>query len=56
MASTTERDDSISKIGHEIYETQLRSKVETDENIGKLISIDIKTGDYEIADKLSRWP
>lgn len=29
MASTTSQDDHISRIGHEIYETQLRSKVET---------------------------
>jgi len=41
MAPTTQLDDNISRIGHEIYETQLRPKVETDENIGKLISIDI---------------
>ena len=52
MATTTERDDRICRIGHEIYETQLRATVETDENIGKLISIDINTGDYEIGEKL----
>ena len=52
MATTAERDDRISRIGHEIYEAQLRPKVETDENIGKLISIDINTGDYEIGDDL----
>src|SRR5438034_1229097 len=51
MASTAELDDRISQIGHEIYETQLRSKVETEENIGKLISIDINSGDYEIGEK-----
>ena len=51
MASTTPRDDRISRIGHEIYETQLRPQVETEENIGKLISIDINTGDYEIGEK-----
>jgi hypothetical protein len=51
MAASPQRDDNISRIGHEIYETRLRAKVETDENIGKLISIDIHTGDYEIGDK-----
>ena len=51
MATTTPRDDRISRIGHEIYETQLRPQVETEENIGKLISIDINTGDYEIGEK-----
>lgn len=52
MATSAKQDDRISRIGHEIYETRLRPKVETDENIGKLISIDINTGDYEIGDKL----
>jgi hypothetical protein len=52
MASTAQQDDRISRIGPEIFETQLRSKVETEENIGKLISIDLKTGDYEIGEKL----
>jgi hypothetical protein len=51
MGTTSQLDDSISRIGHEIYETRLRPKVETDDNIGKLISIDINTGDYEIGDK-----
>jgi hypothetical protein len=51
MAATPQPDDNISRIGHEIYETKLRPKVETTENIGKLISIDIHTGDYEIGDK-----
>jgi hypothetical protein len=32
-----------------VYE-QLRLKVETAENIGKLIVIDVNTGDYEIDD------
>jgi len=40
--------NEISLRGKEIYEKQLRAKIETDENIGKLISIDIETGDYEI--------
>jgi hypothetical protein len=52
MAQTTPLDSRISRIGHEIYETPLREQVDTKENIGKLISIDIKSGDYEIADKL----
>lgn len=51
MTTSTPLDEKISKIGHEIYETQLRDKVETEENIGKLISIDINTGDYETADQ-----
>lgn len=38
----------ISERGEAIYEQSLRDKVETEENIGKIISIDIETGDYEI--------
>jgi hypothetical protein len=52
MCTSTPLDEHISRIGHEIYETQLRAKVETEENIGKIISIDINTGDYEIGDNL----
>jgi hypothetical protein len=51
MSASPQLDHNISRIGHEIYETRLRSKVETDENIGKLISIDINTGDYEIGER-----
>lgn len=40
----------ISRIGAELYANRIRAQVETEENIGKLISIDIETGDYEIGD------
>jgi hypothetical protein len=52
MSTSDALSEEISRIGHEIYETRLRSQVETEENIGRLISIDIHTGDYEIGDKL----
>lgn len=42
--------DETARRGQEIYETRVRPKVETEENIGKLVSIDIETGDYEIGD------
>ncbi len=38
----------VVRIGEVIYEEKLRSSVETDENIGKHIIIDIETGQYEI--------
>lgn len=41
--------EEIGRRGEAIYEQRLRALVETDENIGKLLSIDIETGDYEIA-------
>ena len=31
-----------------LYDNQIRPVVETDENIGKLILMDVETGDYEI--------
>lgn len=44
------RSGEISRIGQALYEQGIRAKVETEENIGKIISIDIETGDYEIGD------
>ena len=38
--------------GCSLYETKLRPKVEIQDNLGKIISIDIDTGDYEIGDDL----
>ena len=42
--------EEIARRGEELYERTLRRLVETDDNIGKIISIDIETGDYEIDD------
>jgi hypothetical protein len=44
--------EEIGRRGQEIYESRLRSLLETDENIGKIVSIDVESGDYEIADDL----
>lgn len=45
-------DDTITQCGRELYEQQIRTHVETAENIGKIISIDVESGDYEIDDLL----
>jgi hypothetical protein len=45
-------DEEIIQRGKALYEQKIRSQVETAENIGKLISINVETGDYEIADDL----
>lgn len=34
--------------GDALYDSRIRPLVETDDNIGKIITIDIETGDYEI--------
>ncbi len=44
--------DEIADRGEEIYEEELKSKVETEENIGKIISIDIETHAYAIDDDI----
>ena len=43
--------EEIERLGMEIYEQTLRAHVETEDNIGKIIVIDTKTGDYEIAEE-----
>jgi hypothetical protein len=48
MSHTHLDDQEIAQRGKEIYEKQIRAEVETVENIGKIISIDIESGDYEI--------
>jgi hypothetical protein len=44
--------EEIDRRGKELYEKTIRAQVETTENIGKIISINIETGDYEIGDDL----
>lgn len=44
--------EEIARRGKVLYETSIRSQVETAENIGKIISINVETGDYEIGDDL----
>lgn len=45
-------DEEITQRGKELYHSQIRSQVETPENIGKIVSINIETGEYEIGDDL----
>lgn len=44
--------EEIARRGKEIYWNTLRAQVETAENIGKIIAIDVVTGDYAIGDDL----
>ena len=44
--------EDIDRLGIELYEQKIRPLVETSENIGKIISIDVEAGDYAIADDL----
>jgi hypothetical protein len=40
------------KRGKELYENVIRAQVETPENIGKIIAINVETGEYEIGENL----
>lgn len=42
----------IARRGHDLYQESIRAQVETEENIGKVVSIDIETGDYAVGDDL----
>jgi hypothetical protein len=52
MSYSNLNDEEVTQRGKDFYERQLRPQVETAENIGKIISIDIESGDYEIDDDL----
>src|SRR5213078_3162176 len=51
MGQTRLSREEIGRRGEELYEQSIRSKVESEENIGKMVVIDVETGDYEV-DKL----
>lgn len=40
----------IARRGEELYDRSVRARVEVEENVGKILSIDIETGDYELGD------
>jgi hypothetical protein len=42
--------EEVARRAKQLYESEIRPKVEVEENIGKMIIIDIETGDYEIED------
>jgi hypothetical protein len=41
--------EEFARRGHEIYESHVRSEVETD-NHGRIVAIDIETGAFEVGD------
>jgi hypothetical protein len=51
MTPTPEKMDEIAQRGQALYDRDLRDPVEADEsNIGKVLVLDIDSGDYEIDD------
>ena len=41
--------EELAQRGQEIYERDIRSKVEAD-NFGKVVAIDVRTGEYELGE------
>ena len=50
MEHTPAKRQELRDLAHAIYTQRLKATVETPENIGKIISIDTLSGDYEIND------
>lgn len=44
--------EEIAQRGEGWYERTLRERVETEANLGKILSIEVETGDYELGDDL----
>jgi hypothetical protein len=40
--------EEVPRRAKQLYESNIRQKVELEENIGKMVIIDIETGDYEV--------
>ena len=47
MAQVTNR-DNVGERGEELYRAKIRAEVEIPENIGKMVIIDVETGDYAV--------
>lgn len=43
--------EGLARRAEEIYERDLRQHVETPENIGRMLILDVESGDYEIDDE-----
>lgn len=43
--------EEVGRRGEALYEQNIRAAVETTENIGKMVIIDVETGAYEVAER-----
>jgi hypothetical protein len=50
MAQATLSREEIGRRARELYAQNIRARVEIEENIGKMVIIDVETGEYEIDD------
>ena len=42
--------EEVAKRAYQIYEGGIRQTVETEENVGKMVIINVETGEYEVDD------
>lgn len=42
--------EEIAQRGQDLYENRIRQQVETEANLGKIVSINIETGEYAVAE------
>jgi hypothetical protein len=40
--------EEVARLAKQLYESSIRQQVELEENIGKMVIIDIETGEYEV--------
>lgn len=52
MAQMQLKENEVARRGKALYAEHIRTLVETEANIGKLVYIDTETGDYEIGDDI----
>jgi len=43
--------EEVGQRGEALYEQKIRSAVDTEENIGKMVIIDVETGEYEVDER-----
>ena len=48
MRRTQEEMNEVARLGKEHYAKHIRMQVETEENIGKMVIIDVLSGDFEV--------
>jgi hypothetical protein len=48
MAQRHYEPEEVGRLANDLYDKRLRAQVETEGNIGKIIVIDVETGNYEI--------
>ena len=49
MQSSKPASENTVQRGHQLYESGIRQQVDTEENIGKIVAIDIGTGEFAMA-------